>query len=56
MQPSHGTAYCGYSQEERYIHLVGLKLSDSADASEALNIDMLFGSDLYCSQEIEADS
>ena len=43
----------GYSQEERYIHLVGLKLSDSADASEALNTDMLFESDLYSSQEIE---
>ena len=36
----------GYSQE-RYDHLMGLDLSDSANASESLDIDMLIGSDLY---------
>ena len=33
--------------QERYDHLIGLELADSADTSDALEVDVLIGSDWY---------
>lgn len=35
------------NSKERYDHLLGLDLADSADVSDVMEIDVLVGSDLY---------